>query len=857
MANTQKKRTGKTASTTRQSTTKSKNKQTAKSSTARPQPRGKRARQTELEDVRRRQWTAIVLFAIAVMLMFIAILPIDSVLWSALHKGLLGLFGICAYLVPILLGYVAIATALDTEQRTIARRIGITAGLLLIVESLLEVFSANADGSYFEAIADSFKRGIALFGDGKINGGVTGALLGYPVEYLMSDVGAKILLILLLIVVVMLLTGTTLISLGKPFGKAFGFLKDRYRSTRDKLGEAFDEAEDEHSRRREAPSRDAQTAPRREEKSTARIDIDMGEGYSAPKKRDPKTAFETAAEEIQVESERPQLRIDDIIGRAIEARDAAAPTVVGNAPEVTAETVPTMTKEELSQEEAAVAQQIEAQEPVKESYTYPPLSLLKAPTVTDDRLAREEMQTNAELLVQTLKEFGISAKVIDISRGPSVTRYELQPNAGVKISRITGLADDIALRLATTGVRIEAPIPNKAAIGIEVPNKTRGSVCLRELIDSEDFAHQQSRLTVALGRDISGQVVTADLASMPHLLIAGTTGSGKSVCTNSMIQSILYHSSPEEVRMILIDPKQVEFSMYNGIPHLLVPVVTNPRKAAGALGWAVTEMINRYNTFTENNVRDIKSYNKLAKQSDTLQTMPLILIVIDELSDLMMAAGKEVEDAIVRLAQMARAAGMHLVIATQRPSVDVITGLIKANIPSRLALTVASAVDSRTILDAGGAEKLLGRGDMLFHPVGLPKPLRVQGCFVSDDEIADVVEFLKTSSASQYDEHVVEEINRQAEATEKPEAKDGGADDSDSDEMLPQAIEVVVEAGQASTSLLQRRLRVGYARAGRLIDEMEQRGIIGPHEGSKPRQVLISRQQWLEMQSNQPDTVGE
>ena len=341
------------------------------------------------------------------------------------------------------------------------------------------------------------------------------------------------------------------------------------------------------------------------------------------------------------------------------------------------------------------------------------------------------------------------------------------------------------------------------------------------------------------------------------MLIAGTTGSGKSVCTNSMIQSVLYHSSPEEVRMILIDPKQVEFSMYNGIPHLLVPVVTNPRKAAGALGWAVTEMIQRYQTFTENNVRDIKAYNKLAKTSDTLKTMPLILIVIDELSDLMMAAGKEVEDAIVRLAQMARAAGMHLVIATQRPSVDVITGLIKANIPSRLALTVASAVDSRTILDTGGAEKLLGKGDMLFHPVGLPKPVRVQGCFVSDEEICSVIEFLKTSSSSQYDEQVVEEINRQAEAAEKAEVREEGGGVSDSDEMLPQAIEAVVEAGQASTSLLQRRLRVGYARAGRLVDEMEQRGIIGPHEGSKPRQVLITRQQWLEMQANQAPEQAE
>ncbi len=343
---------------------------------------------------------------------------------------------------------------------------------------------------------------------------------------------------------------------------------------------------------------------------------------------------------------------------------------------------------------------------------------------------------------------------------------------------------------------------------------------------------------------------------MPHLLIAGTTGSGKSVCTNAMIQSVLYKASPNDVRMLLIDPKQVEFGVYNGIPHLLVPVVTDPRKAAGALGWAVTEMLNRYKLFAENNVRDLTSYNELARKGDDLQTMPQILIIIDELADLMMAAANEVEDAIIRLAQMARAAGMHLVIATQRPSVDVITGLIKANIPSRLALTVASAVDSRTILDTGGAEKLLGRGDMLFMPVGISKPMRVQGCFVSNKEVESVVRYLKESEEHEYDDKVIEEIDRQAAAAGKSSSKSGGTDEDNddySDEMLPQAIEVVVEGGSASTSLLQRRLRLGYARAGRLIDEMEKRGIIGPYEGSKPRQVLITRQQWLEMNMNNDD----
>ena len=404
-------------------------------------------------------------------------------------------------------------------------------------------------------------------------------------------------------------------------------------------------------------------------------------------------------------------------------------------------------------------------------------------------------------------------------------------------------------------MRIEAPIPNKAAVGIEVPNRNRSSICLRELIDSTEFSLAKSKLTVALGKDIAGNIVLADLAKMPHLLIAGTTGSGKSVCTNSMIQSVLYRASPKEVRMLLIDPKQVEFGIYNGIPHLLVPVVTDPRKAAGALGWAVTEMLRRYKVFAENNVRDLTSYNAAAAKSDTLQPMPLILIIIDELSDLMMAAASEVEDAIIRLAQMARAAGMHLVIATQRPSVDVITGLIKANIPSRLALTVASQVDSRTILDTGGAEKLLGKGDMLFMPVGVSKPMRVQGCFVSNREVESVVDFLKGTEKQEYDETIIEEINRQAAASEKSSSKSAGGDDGDteSDEMLPQAIELVVEAGEASTSMLQRRLRVGYARAGRLIDEMEQRGVIGPSEGSKSRRVLMTRQQWMEMNLNQPE----
>ena len=490
--------------------------------------------------------------------------------------------------------------------------------------------------------------------------------------------------------------------------------------------------------------------------------------------------------------------------------------------------------------------------------------MLEVSKELDTRNVTEELQVNGQLLVETLKSFGVQTKILDISRGPAVTRYELQPAAGVKISKITNLADDIAMNLAASGVRIEAPIPGKAAVGIEVPNKNVGVVRMRDLVESNRFCSAPSKLTVALGRDISGQVTVADLAKMPHLLIAGSTGSGKSVCINSLIISLLYKATPDEVRFLMVDPKVVELGIYNGIPHLLVPVVTDPRKAAGALGWAVTEMLNRYKMFADNNVRDLASFNRLIGDKEeyvrddgvTLKKMPQIVIIIDELADLMMAAPNEVEDSICRLAQMARAAGMHLVIATQRPSVDVITGIIKANIPSRIAFAVSSQIDSRTILDMGGAEKLLGRGDMLFAPMGSQKPLRVQGCYVDDREIESIVNFVKKSKPSEYDQSVIEGIEKNAVA-EKSKGDEDNTDAKSTDPMMDEAIKCVVEAGQASTSLLQRRLRLGYARAGRLIDEMEQMGVVGPHEGSKPRQVLITYQQWLEMTMQKNDAAND
>ena len=513
-----------------------------------------------------------------------------------------------------------------------------------------------------------------------------------------------------------------------------------------------------------------------------------------------------------------------------------------------------MEKPAVSEEQAANAPAEEAETEESFQYQYPSIELFERAPEESDSGAEDELKANAQKLVDTLESFGVRTRVLDISRGPSVTRYEVQPMAGVKISRITSLADDIALNLAVADVRMEAPIPGKPAVGIEVPNHKKTPVYIRSVFESQSFLRMTSPMGIALGKDIAGVAQVADLCKMPHLLIAGSTGSGKSVCVNSIIMSLLFRSSPEDVKLLLIDPKVVELAEYNGIPHLLMPVVTEPRKAAGALGGAVQEMERRYHLFAENNVRDIKSFNKLAAADPNLEKMPYIAIIIDELADLMMVVGKDVEDSICRIAQKARAAGMHLIVATQRPSVDVITGLIKANIPSRIAFAVSSQVDSRTILDGAGAEKLLGMGDMLFMPVGAPKPTRIQGTFVRDEEISRVLDFIKKSATVQYDEAMIEAMEKHAIQDGKKGSSSADSDEEGgSDPMLKQAVEVVIDAGQASTSLLQRRCKLGYARAARIMDEMEEKGIIGPYEGAKPRAVLISRQQWLEMQMNQPD----
>ena len=529
-----------------------------------------------------------------------------------------------------------------------------------------------------------------------------------------------------------------------------------------------------------------------------------------------------------------------------EAAHLQVSTSVGNSASAPISSPPSAAKADPNTMNLAAMQA----EPV-EPYCYPSLNLFNATRPDDEAGAAREMKKNADILVNTLDSFGVKTTMLDICRGPSVTRYELQPQAGIKVSRITSLADDIALNLATAGVRIEAPIPGKPAVGIEVPNKIRSTVNIRAVFESQNYINMRSPLTMALGKDIAGAAQVADLCKMPHLLIAGSTGSGKSVCVNSIIISFLFRSSPEDVKLILIDPKVVELAEYNGIPHLLMPVVTEPRKAAGALGASVAEMERRYKLFAENNVREIKAYNKLAAQTG-LEHLPYIAIVIDELADLMMVAGKEVEDYICRIAQKARAAGIHLIVATQRPSVDVITGLIKANIPSRIAFAVSSQIDSRTILDSGGAEKLLGNGDMLFLPVGASKPVRVQGTFVTDEEIGAVLSFIKSTSSTQYDEEMIAEMERRAVAEKG--SKKGSDDDGDTggalDPMFEQAVECVIDAGQASTSLLQRRCKLGYARAARIMDQMEQEKIIGPYEGAKPRTVLVSKAQWEERKLN-------
>lgn len=800
------------------------------------------------------QTIAIVLFAVAIFLFCVVLISGEHV-WNWLHTAVMGLFGICAILWPILLTYISIVTALEKPMHNTSTKMWLTVVIIALFCASVYIFSADTalpELSFWKHLTNLYEDGANRSG-----AGLFGGLLGIPFVATLGAVGSKIVIILLLFVAVMILTGTSLIQLFRAVTKPMDMVMDNIENSKAQRRERK-----QTMQQREFGSIDIALDP---DELPAHPVISPNARASAPERNEKleqlEKVFSSPDPKLEAGSPVPPAPVAPTEDNSAAVAAAAFAARKKNFP----------VKSDPAQKQpdpqtVPIQISLYPDEPVHDGrYHFPPISLLEPSPLVDEEDITNELKLNGQMLVDTLKSFGVQTKIVDISRGPAVTRYELQPAAGVKISKITNLADDIALNLAASGVRIEAPIPGKAAVGIEVPNKNINIVKMRELVDSNSFAVAKSKLTVTLGRDIAGNVTLADLAKMPHMLIAGSTGSGKSVCINSLIISLLYKSTPDEVRFLMVDPKVVELGIYNGIPHLLVPVVTDPRKAAGALNWAVTEMLNRYKTFAEYNVRDLQAYNKMVnelkeqaeikkEQPPQLEVMPQIVIIIDELADLMMAAPNEVEDSICRLAQMARAAGMHLVIATQRPSVDVITGIIKANIPSRIAFAVSSMVDSRTILDMGGAEKLLGRGDMLFSPVGAPKPIRIQGCFVTDKEIESVVDFVKKVQESGYDQNIIEEIEKNAVAERgKSTEGDGDADDSDTDPMLKEAVKCVVEAGQASTSLLQRRLRLGYARAGRLIDEMEQMGIVGPHEGSKPRQVLITYQQWLEMNMRQAD----
>lgn len=615
------------------------------------------------------------------------------------------------------------------------------------------------------------------------------------------------------------------------------------------------------------------TATKSAEKSKACIDIPLdGETREPPKKEGKLSGFfthksdavRTPDELLTAKAPAPEPTYTVVAGAPLTetvpapARTPAAPVVstapaaVSAAPAANVSARPSA-PEEVAAEAEKVTGEIESElEQDIPEYTFPPITLLDEGGAGNAVEAGAELRNNSRRLAETLKSFGVDARAGDVVRGPSVTRYEFTLDQGVKLSKITNLADDIALALGASGVRI-APIPDKiSVVGIEVPNKLVSAVHIRDVLESREFTQHKSSVAFAVGKDIAGNNIIGNIAKLPHVLIAGTTGSGKSVCTNSLIVSLLYKSTPDEVRFIMVDPKMVELAPYNGIPHLLIPVVTDPKKAAGALQWAVYEMMKRYKLFSERNVKDLAGYNALAAADETLKKLPSVVVVIDELADLMLVAAKEVEESICRVAQMGRAAGMHLVIATQRPSADVITGLMKANIPSRIAFAVASSLESRIILDTTGAEKLVGRGDMLYAPLGEGKPRRVQGCFISAEEIDRVVGFVKANGAAQYDESVIDKIEQAVAEKEKggKGAPSGAAPEpvaDEGDELLPAAIDVVMETGQASVSMLQRRLKLGYSRAARIVDEMEQRGIVGPFEGSKPRQLLITREKWEEI----------
>ena len=785
---------------------------------------------------------AIVILMVLAILLGVLIYTKSGVIGIKLSEILGGLMGIIRYVLPV--GIFAIAIKIACEDRDVlkSKLIQYTIFLISIMVLMSTLQISSGELTYTKELSEVVKDAynIGMSGTG---GGAIGAVLAVPLVKLLGTIGAIIACV-----------GVAVVLLVFMFGiNTSDMINDLVEKSQDKREEKLERRrayKEEMQKNREEEM--AERAELREEKRRVRgekelerqrilhtqvgtddepeqIKINFGGRIVEDEPRDKRKKYN------HENDDQTPLKKET---KGMLQKEKTEPDVI--------ESNLFKTEEEKKEEKTKEVLQLEhAVEVEDENYEYPPVTLLSKPSKKTIKGGAKALTDTATKLQKTLYSFGVSAKVENVSVGPAITRYELKPAEGVRVSKIANLADDIALNLAAETIRIEAPIPGKQAVGIEVPNKEKESVHLREVLESEEFQNNKSKLTVALGKDVAGNIQLADIAKMPHVLIAGSTGSGKSVCINTIISSIIYNAKPSEVKLVMVDPKVVELSVYNGIPHLLIPVVTDPKKAAGALAWAVQEMDDRYNKFASKGVRDLKGYNKAIEKEGGIGKLPQIVIIVDELADLMMVAAKDVEEAICRLAQKARAAGMHLVIATQRPSVDVITGLIKANIPSRIAFAVSSQVDSRTILDSVGAEKLLGKGDMLFFPSGAPKPVRVQGAFISDDEVEKVVDFVKQNGTATYNEDILESIENNNK-TEKELAQEQ-AEDDETDPFLMDAIQTVVETGQASTSFIQRRFKVGYARAGRIIDQMEERGVISGYQGSKPREVLMTLEKLNEL----------
>ena len=825
-------------------------------------PKGKRAAQPQPEELgpilSRPVWGAI--WGIVGLLCLLSILPIDGVLLKWLHRGIGALIGKGAYVMPFAL--IGIAVLLFARPKGPVRLRGTCIALMpLLIGSIIHAFSCANEYD----LSMSTLSGLLSTGMEGSSGGLLGGGLYILLEWALSSIGALLILLVLFIVSLLVacrITPQALYDMVRPPEYEYEDEEERERYEAPLQLPNIHEAAAAHAQRREER--------RAHRKSDFDIPIDTdppgedkpGEELIDPRKRKGKAiAPDEYLRSLRDNVKKKAGSIMDLVENKQPEEESAHVSEPEHeaAPAPASKSKKTENISETEQEAMNIAID-ESQKAPMPVYDYPPIDLLTQGKHASVAGAEAELRESSACLLDTLDSFNIEAQIIGIVRGPSVTRFELTIPRGIKISRITALSDDIALSLGAANVRI-APIPDKVAVGIEVPNKTVNTVFIRECIGSPAFANAKSRLSFAVGKDITGKPVIGDIAKMPHMLIAGTTGSGKSVCINSMLISLLYKSTPEEVRLIMVDPKMVELGNYNGIPHLLIPVVTDPKKVAGALNWAVGEMERRYKLFADHQVRNLVGYNDLmraekAKAEQTedghpeqYQVLPQIVIVIDELADLMMVAAKEVENSICRIAQKARAAGMHLVVATQRPSADVITGIMKANIPSRIAFAVASQIESRIILDTTGAEKLIGKGDMLYAPLGEGKPTRVQGCFISNEEIEAVIARIKETSTAEYSEEILEHIEQQAEQVGNNKGGSSGTNDpgDDEDELIEEAIEVVMDCRQASTSMLQRRLKLGYSRAARIIDQIEDRGIIGPSEGSKPRQILISREDWQEM----------